>query len=195
VFDDRKGAALQREENGLTGQARLLDESSAVIADVYTDNERKIYGDTLTGMLSQITQLMRYAEASTIRLESHCDDRGTQAYSMVLGEQRAKQMSSFLQSLGIEEARISRVSYGQEQPRCIEFSVDCWEDNLRMRKTFKVLSLKEPKNGCLVRVYMTNDPETIRYVKTSPASSFLQKVHLAEPPRRLVRVGPRPLAQ
>lgn len=53
----------------------------------------------------------RYA----VQVEGHCDSRGSVEYNLALGERRAKVVKSYLQSLGIEEKRLSVVSYGKEK--------------------------------------------------------------------------------
>jgi peptidoglycan-associated lipoprotein len=50
-----------------------------------------------------------------IRIEGNCDPRGTNEYNMALGERRALNAKKFLVNLGINEAKLSTVSYGEER--------------------------------------------------------------------------------
>lgn len=51
-----------------------------------------------------------------VRIEGHCDDRGTNEYNLALGESRAENAKEYLVALGIEESRLTTVSFGEERP-------------------------------------------------------------------------------
>ncbi|MGB3223184.1 MAG: OmpA family protein [Desulforhopalus sp.] len=50
-----------------------------------------------------------------IRIEGNTDPRGTNEYNMALGERRALNAKKYLVNLGVNEARLSTVSYGEER--------------------------------------------------------------------------------
>jgi len=50
-----------------------------------------------------------------IRIEGNCDLRGTNEYNMALGERRALSAKKYLVNLGVDESRLSTVSYGEEK--------------------------------------------------------------------------------
>jgi peptidoglycan-associated lipoprotein len=64
-------------------------------------------------------------------IEGHCDERGTEAYNLTLGERRARTVRDYLLARGIGAARITLVSYGEERPSCLEQSEACWHENRR----------------------------------------------------------------
>ncbi len=66
-----------------------------------------------------------------LTIEGHCDERGTQAYNLVLGEKRAKAVRSYLADLGVETKRLVVTSYGKDRPFCREHSEDCYQQNRR----------------------------------------------------------------
>ena len=51
-----------------------------------------------------------------IRIEGHCDDRGTRDYNFALGSRRASSVSDVLRFAGVLPQRIKSVSYGKERP-------------------------------------------------------------------------------
>ncbi len=56
------------------------------------------------------------SEAETdIRIEGNTDPRGTPEYNMALGERRALSAKKYLINLGINESRLSTVSFGEER--------------------------------------------------------------------------------
>lgn len=59
----------------------------------------------------------RALEAETdvrLRIEGHCDQRGTMEYNFALGERRARAVRDYLIRLGVEGSRITTISYGAE---------------------------------------------------------------------------------
>lgn len=51
-----------------------------------------------------------------VKIEGHCDERGTSEYNLALGERRAKAAQDYLIFLGIGADRLSIISYGEEKP-------------------------------------------------------------------------------
>jgi len=66
-----------------------------------------------------------------ITVEGHCDDRGTDAYNIALGEQRAESVKSFLLRQGIGTDRMRTVSYGEEKPIAMGDNESSWAQNRR----------------------------------------------------------------
>ena len=51
-----------------------------------------------------------------LRVEGHCDQRGSTEYNLALGQRRAEAVRAYLVNLGIDESRLSTLSYGKERP-------------------------------------------------------------------------------
>ncbi|WP_447977587.1 peptidoglycan-associated lipoprotein Pal [Candidatus Nitrospira bockiana] len=66
-----------------------------------------------------------------IMIEGHCDERGTLAYNLVLGEKRAKAVQKYLVELGVSPQQLTVVSYGKERPFCKERDEACYQKNRR----------------------------------------------------------------
>ncbi len=64
-------------------------------------------------------------------VEGNCDDRGTTAYNIALGQKRADEVKAYYVRLGIPADKIATVSYGEEKPVCYEATADCWAQNRR----------------------------------------------------------------
>src|SRR5262249_26366355 len=64
-------------------------------------------------------------------IEGHADERGTNEYNIALGERRATAARDYLVTLGIDRARITLLSYGEERPLCSERTESCWAQNRR----------------------------------------------------------------
>lgn len=50
-----------------------------------------------------------------VKIEGNCDPRGTNEYNMALGERRALSAKNYLVNLGVNEAKLSTISYGEER--------------------------------------------------------------------------------
>jgi peptidoglycan-associated lipoprotein len=66
-----------------------------------------------------------------IRIEGHCDERGTDEYNLVLGRRRAEQAKRYLTDRGIDASRIETMSFGRERPAVQGSGEDAWSRNRR----------------------------------------------------------------
>jgi peptidoglycan-associated lipoprotein len=69
--------------------------------------------------------------SSNLIIEGHTDQRGTQAYNMVLAKKRAVAVQDYLSQLGIEVSRIGIISYGKDKPFCQDATEVCYQLNRR----------------------------------------------------------------
>jgi peptidoglycan-associated lipoprotein len=64
-------------------------------------------------------------------IEGHADQRGTQAYNVVLGKKRAMAVRDFLSQLGVDPSRLTVISYGKDKPFCQDTTEVCYQLNRR----------------------------------------------------------------
>ncbi len=76
-------------------------------------------------------QLLQNPKA-IIRIEGHCDERGTVEYNLALGEKRARAAMQFLIDMGVDPNRLSIVSYGEERPLDPGHDEKAWAKNRRV---------------------------------------------------------------
>jgi len=67
----------------------------------------------------------------TVTIEGHCDERGTNEYNIALGDMRAASAKTFLNYLGVAEAQLSCISYGEEHPVEPGHNEKAWAKNRR----------------------------------------------------------------
>ncbi len=67
-----------------------------------------------------------------VRLEGHCDERGTAEYNLALGQKRAEAAKAFLEALGISSQRLITISYGEERPFDPGHDEAAWAKNRRV---------------------------------------------------------------
>lgn len=68
---------------------------------------------------------------AVVKVEGHCDERGTNEYNMVLGANRAKAAEDYLRAKGLEAGRSTTVSYGEEIPLDPAHNEAAWSKNRR----------------------------------------------------------------
>ena len=66
--------------------------------------------------LEKIAGWLSKDSAARIQIEGHTCDIGTPEYNLALGERRANSAKKYLEGLGVNAARVSTISYGEERP-------------------------------------------------------------------------------
>lgn len=99
--------------------------------DVFFAFDKSDLSDTARASLQKDADWMRKWTTTTVTIEGHADDRGTNEYNLALGERRASAVRDYLVSLGVPGSRLTVVSKGEEEPFCHEENETCWSQNRR----------------------------------------------------------------
>ncbi|RPF72235.1 peptidoglycan-associated lipoprotein Pal [Aurantiacibacter spongiae] len=98
---------------------------------IYFDTDRyNIDNEDAAALRRQAEYLIQYPTARAT-VEGHADERGTRDYNLALGERRANAAKNYLVSLGVPEARLRTVSYGEERPVATGSTEAAWARNRR----------------------------------------------------------------
>ncbi len=81
--------------------------------------------------------VLKAAPSAQVRVEGHCDERGTLEYNLALGQRRANALRDYYLSFGIPKGVLKTISYGEERPICKDSTEDCWAQNRRGETTLK----------------------------------------------------------
>jgi peptidoglycan-associated lipoprotein len=76
----------------------------------------------------QAEWLRRYPNVM-VRIEGHCDERGTREYNLALGARRAEAAKNVLVALGTPESRVATISYGKDRPVVLGSDEAAWAQN------------------------------------------------------------------
>ncbi len=68
---------------------------------------------------------------AVMKVEGHCDERGTADYNIVLGDKRAKAARNYLVESGVAPKQVAIVSYGKARPFCSDPHESCYQQNRR----------------------------------------------------------------
>jgi peptidoglycan-associated lipoprotein len=115
---------------------RTLQESQ--FRTVYFDFDRYNLRPDAKAALDADYALLRDFPDVIVKIEGHCDERGTVEYNLSLGEKRAKAAMDYLSGLGISSSRLSIISYGKERPAVAGNNESAWSKNRRCE--FRVIS-------------------------------------------------------
>ena len=99
--------------------------------NVYFDYDSSALSDAAKGQLQRNAVLLKTNAQFQVTIEGHCDERGTDAYNLSLGQRRATAVSQYLISLGVAASRLRTISYGEERPVCTVSNESCWSQNRR----------------------------------------------------------------
>jgi len=104
---------------------------SNALGDVFFDFDRfQIRKDAML-VLDANAPWFRANGNKTVLIEGHCDERGTVAYNLVLGEKRAHAAKKYLQDLDVPASQLQTTSYGEIRPFCKQQNEDCYQQNRR----------------------------------------------------------------
>ncbi len=118
---------------------RLPEFNSQVVDFVSFEGLGKVYFDYNSSILRPDAVAAIKANAARIkealpcmvRVEGHCDERGTQEYNLALGERRALAVRQTLIQFGVPADKIVTLSYGKEKPAKEGHTEEAWKLNRR----------------------------------------------------------------
>jgi len=86
------------------------------IPSIYFEtNDNSISPKAQSGLRINAAWLKKQPTHVTLRLEGHCDERGSDTYNLRLGERRAQAAKAYLVGLGIDASRLKTISYGEQK--------------------------------------------------------------------------------
>ncbi len=107
------------------------DVSPISLNDVFFDFDAYNLTSEAKGTLEANAREMKRVNDAAVTIEGHCDERGTKAYNLALGDKRANAAKDYLVSLGVMSSRITTISYGKERPFDSGHDESAWAKNRR----------------------------------------------------------------
>ncbi|GMU62109.1 MAG: hypothetical protein AMXMBFR34_38720 [Myxococcaceae bacterium] len=81
--------------------------------------------------LQKVADVLRKHKDLSVRVEGHCDERGTEEYNLALGHRRANAAAKYLRDLGVSEGQLDTISYGALRPAVDGHDEAAWSKNRR----------------------------------------------------------------
>lgn len=126
------------EERLAAEEARLQEEREAMAAkemfvskDIRFEFDSAVIVAEAQPILQEKAAWMNDNPDVLVIVEGHCDERGTEAYNLALGERRASAAKNYLIDLGIDPERLVSISYGEERPVDPMQTEAAWAKNRR----------------------------------------------------------------
>ena len=129
--------------NGSIGKEILAQSAedttlSWTLQDVFFDYDQMAIRRDAIPILEQNAKVLlkRYANREVL-IQGHCDERGTEAYNLILGERRATAVKNYLVDLGVAASQIRVLSLGKSRPFCQQRTISCFRQNRRAHFVLK----------------------------------------------------------
>jgi peptidoglycan-associated lipoprotein len=122
----------------MEAERRRLEElmNKIMSDDVYFEFDQATLTAKAKELLAEVGDILKRESRFKVLTEGHTDERGTESYNMGLGMRRADAVVKFLTSYGVDPSLLTKVSFGQEQPKAAGNDEGAWEQN--RRATFRV---------------------------------------------------------
>ena len=127
---ERTGAAEPAPEKPAPEKG-LAKETTPGLQRIHFDFDKAVIRPDAREVLKQNAEYLLANPGVRIRIEGHCDERGTTEYNLALGERRAKAAYQYLMDLGIDPNRMTIISYGEEMPLDPRHNEEAWAKNRR----------------------------------------------------------------
>jgi peptidoglycan-associated lipoprotein len=122
--------AVEAETVSAVSESDYSDSDSSVEEVIYFEYDKFDLSSLAISEIRAVANSIK-SNSNKIRIEGHCDERGTREYNLALGERRANAVSELLQVNGISSSRITTVSYGEERPIAYGSNESSWSKNRR----------------------------------------------------------------
>jgi peptidoglycan-associated lipoprotein len=99
---------------------------------IYFDYDKSTIKSSQTAKLDRIAAALKSRPGKGLRIEGHCDERGTEEYNRALGERRALAAREYLVlQKGLDASLIDTISYGEDRPAEPGHNEAAWSKNRR----------------------------------------------------------------
>lgn len=106
-------------------------ETAGQFPAVYFEYDSAQVKESERAKVETVAQQLKKSSAGGVIVEGHCDERGSAEYNLALGERRAMAVRAYLQSLGLDAARVQTKSFGKEKPVALGHDEESWGKNRR----------------------------------------------------------------
>jgi peptidoglycan-associated lipoprotein len=92
------------------------DRSTLSAQTVHFDFDSATVKSSEKSKIEAVADYIKKNPVNALKIEGHCDERGTEEYNRSLGERRALALREYLANLGCNPDRIHTVSFGKDRP-------------------------------------------------------------------------------
>jgi peptidoglycan-associated lipoprotein len=126
------GSALDGSSGSSLADERKNPASPLSQRSVYFDFDSFTVKDSYRGMLEAHAGYLLAKRDARVILQGNTDERGSREYNLALGQKRAEAVRKALAVLGVSDAQMEAVSFGEEKPRKEGDSEEAYAENRRV---------------------------------------------------------------
>jgi peptidoglycan-associated lipoprotein len=115
----------------LTKSGNTMDDGGPAGRVVYFDFDSYVVKDEFRPVVETGARRLTADRKRQMVVEGHTDDRGSSEYNLALGQRRAEAVVRAMALLGVQDAQLEAVSYGEERPSEGGSGETAWAKNRR----------------------------------------------------------------
>ena len=104
---------------------------------IYFDFDSFVVKPEFQSVVESHARFLRASQARKVMLEGHTDERGGREYNLALGQKRAEAVRRSLGLLGVGDAQVEAVSFGEEKPAATGADEGAWAKNRRVEFKYR----------------------------------------------------------
>ncbi len=105
--------------------------ASKLFQTIYFDFDAFTLSEAARDSLAKNAVALKKSKGLKVQIQGNCDERGSDAYTLALGEKRAKAAYDYLITLGAPSNQLHVISYGKERPVDPGHDEAAWAKNRR----------------------------------------------------------------
>ena len=134
---NRSGSSVPLDEFGkLKSEEIENQEDLRAIRVIYFDYDNATVSSEFRQVLEAHAAYLIDNFAARVVLEGHTDERGTREYNLALGENRALSVKRQLSIMGVRDAQMDLVSFGEERPEMLGQGEEVFSLNRRVELVY-----------------------------------------------------------
>jgi len=99
------------------GDSGVIAPPAGLALSIYFDLDSFVIKDEFRPVVEKHAEFLKRTPNARTVIEGNTDERGSREYNLALGQKRAEAVKSMLRVLGVSEAQVEAVSYGEERPK------------------------------------------------------------------------------
>jgi peptidoglycan-associated lipoprotein len=114
------------------GDVTIQRDAVSSLEPIYFETDRSLLGPEARAALQGYAKaILSHPEWGVLKIEGHCDERGSDEYNLALGGRRAAVVERYLLHLGVPAARLATRTLGEEKPAVAGHDEGAWRYNRR----------------------------------------------------------------
>lgn len=123
--------------NGGQAEGSANQQPEALTRIVYFDYDSYVIKPEYASNLEAHAQYLKANQNQRVALEGHTDERGGREYNLALGQKRSEAVRRALALLGVRDAQMEAVSFGEEKPAVQGFDEAAFAKNRRVEISYR----------------------------------------------------------